>query len=156
MAWVPANTSLKVVDELFVYTNYTQQFSYTDDLEPLSNYVVTGIVADKSNSLMNIGTDTISGQYDGVPHGGTSITYLKKDKTYKTVTNFNDITDSYEICSYTPPTVQTVTYTYTVTAKDQNNIGPDVTNVYTVVVTFNWDSGKSALLNAIATTRIGR
>ena len=156
MAWTPANTSLKVIDELFVYTNYSQTFSYVDDLNPSSNYVVTGIVADKTNSLMNIGTNTISGQYDGVPHGGGSITYLTKDKTYKTVTNLNDITTSYEICSYSPPTVQTVTYTYTVTAKDQNNIGPDVTNTYTVVVTFNWDTGKTALRNAIATTRIGR
>ena len=156
MAWTPANTSLKVIDELFVYTNYSQTFSYVDDLDPTTNYSVTKIVADKTNSLMNVGTNTISGQYDGVPHGGGSITYLTKDKTYKTVTNFNDITNSYEICSYSPPTVQTVTYTYTVTAKDQNNIGPDVTNTYTVVVTFNWDTGKTALRNAIATTRIGR
>lgn len=155
MPWTPANTSLKVVDELFVYTNYSQTFSYTGD-DPLTNYSVTGIVADKSNALMNVGVNTISGQYDAAPHGASSITYLTKDKTYKTVTNFNDITNSYEICSFSPPTVQTVTYSYTVTAKDQNNIGPDVQQTYTVVSTFNWDSGKTALLNAIAQTRIGR
>jgi len=49
-----------------------------------------------------------------------------------------------------------VTYSYTVTAEDQNNIGPDVQQTYTVVSTFNWDTGKAALINAIAQTRIGR
>ena len=81
---------------------------------------------------------------------------MKKDKTYSTVTNFNDITNSYEICSFTAPTVQTVTYSYTVTAKDNNDIGPDVQQTYTVMSTFNWDIGKTALINAIAQTRIGR
>jgi hypothetical protein len=81
---------------------------------------------------------------------------LTKDKTYSTVSNFNDITNSYEICSFTAPTVQTVTYSYTVTAKDKNIIGPDVQQTYTVVSTFNWDTGKTALINAIAQTRIGR
>ena len=47
MAWTPANTSLKVIDELFVYTNYSQTFSYVDDLDPTTNYSVTKIVADK-------------------------------------------------------------------------------------------------------------
>jgi hypothetical protein len=155
MSWTPSNPALKVVDELPVYTSYSQTFSYVDP-DPLTNYAVTGIVADKTNALMNIGVNNISGQYDAEPHGGSVITYLTKDKTYNTVTNFNDITNSYEICSFTAPTVQTVTYSYTVTAKDSNNIGPDVQQTYTVVSTFNWDTGKAALLNAIAQTRIGR
>jgi hypothetical protein len=155
MPWTPSNTALKVVDELSVYTSYSQTFSYVDPDE-LTSYTVTGIVADKTNALMTVGTNNISGQYDAEPHGGSSITYLTKDKTYNTVTNFNDITNSYEICSYTAPTIQTVTYSYTVTAKDNNNVGPDVVQTYTVVATFNWDIGKAALLNAIAQTRIGR
>jgi hypothetical protein len=155
MAWTPSNTALKVVDQLPVYTSYSQTFSYVDP-DPLTDYAVTGIVADKTNALMVVGTNNISGQYDAQPHGGSSITYLTKDGTYNTVTNFNDITNSYEICSYTAPTVQTVTYSYTVTAKDINLIGPDVQQTYTVVSTFNWDIGKDALLNAIAQTRIGR
>ena len=155
MAWTPSTTALKTVDQLPVYTSYSQTFSYTDP-DPLTSYAVTGIVADKTNALMTVGTNSISGQYDAEPHGGSVITYLAKDKTYKTVTNFNDITNSYEICSFTAPTVQTVTYSYTVTAKDSNNIGPDVQQTYTVVSTFNWDIGKTALLNAIAQTRIGR
>jgi hypothetical protein len=155
MPWTPSNTALKVVDELPVYTSYSQTFSYVDPDE-LTSYTVTGIVADKTNALMTVGTNNISGQYDAEPHGGSSITYLTKDKTYNTVTNFNDITNSYEICSYTAPTIQTVTYSYTVTAKDDNNVGPDVVQTYTVVATFNWDVGKAALLNAIAQTRIGR
>lgn len=153
MAWTPSNTSLKVVDQLPVYTNFSQIFSYTDP-DPLTSYAVTGIVADKINSLMVVGIDSISGQYDAEPHGGSSITYLKTDKTYKTVTNFNDITNSYEMCSFTAPTVQTVTYSYTVTAKDANLIGADVQQTYTVVSTFNWDTGKTALINAIAQTRL--
>jgi hypothetical protein len=155
MPWTPSNTSLKTVDQLPVYTNYSQSFSYVDP-DPLTSYVVTGIVADKTNTLMTVGTDSISGQYDADPHGGSIITYLTKDKIYNTVTNFNDITNSYEICSFTAPTVQTVTYSYTVTAEDANNIGPDVQQTYTVVSTFNWDIGKTALINAIAQTRIGR
>ena len=155
MAWTPSDTSLKVVNELFVYTNYSQTFSYVDP-DPLTDYAVTGIVADKANALMIIGTNNISGQYDAILHGGSSITYLTKDKKYKTVNNFNDITNSYEICSFSPPATQTVTYSYTVTAKDKNTIGPDVQQTYTVVSTFNWDAGKAALLNAIAQTRIGR
>jgi hypothetical protein len=155
MAWTPSNTSLKTVDQLPVYTNYSQTFSYVDP-DPLTDYSVTGIVADKTNALMVVGVNNISGQYDAQPHGGSSITYLNKNKTYNTVTNFNDITNSYEICSFTAPTVQTVTYSYTVTAKDKNLIGPDVQQVYTVVSTFNWDIGKTALLNAITQTRIGR
>jgi hypothetical protein len=155
MAWTPSNTSLKTIDQLPVYTNYSQSFSYIDP-DPLTDYAVTGIVADKTNSLMTIGTNSISGQYDAQPHGGSSITYLTKDKSYKTVTNFNDITNSYEICSFSAPTVQTVTYSYIVTAKDKNLIGPDVQQTYTVVSTFNWDIGKTSLINAIAQTRIGR
>jgi hypothetical protein len=155
MPWTPSTTALKTVDQLPVYTSYTQSFSYVDP-DPLTSYAVTGIVADKTNTLMTVGTNSISGQYDADPHGGSSITYLTKDKTYSTVTNFNDITNSYEICSFTAPTVQTVTYSYTVTAEDQNNIGPDVQQTYTVVSTFNWDIGKTALINAIAQTRIGR
>ena len=155
MAWTPSNTSLKTVDQLPVYTNYSQTFSYVDP-DPLTDYAVTGIVADKTNALMDVGINNISGQYDAEPHGGSTITYLTKDKTYNTVTNFNDITNSYEICSFTAPTLQTVTYSYTVTAKDNNNIGQDVQQTYTVVSTFNWDIGKSALINAIAQTRIGR
>jgi len=155
MPWTPSITALKAVDELPVYTNYSQSFSYVDP-DPLTSYAVTGIVADKTNALMTVGTNNISGQYDAEPHGGSVITYLTKDKTYSTVTNFNDITNSYEICSFTAPTVQTVTYSYTVTAKDANSIGPDVQQTYTVVSTFNWDIGKTALINAIAQTRIGR
>jgi len=153
MAWTPSNAALKVVDELFVYTNYTQAFSYTDP-DPLTSYAVTGIVTDKPNALMTVGTSSISGQYDATLHGGSSITYLAKDKTYSTVTNFNDITNADEICSFSAPTVQTVTYSYTVTAKDSNNIGPDVQKTYTVVSTFNWDAGKIALKAAVAQTRV--
>lgn len=155
MPWTPSNTALKVVDQLPVYTSYSQTFSYIDP-DPLTDYSITGIVADKTNALMTVGINSISGQYDAEPHGGSSITYLTKDKSYKTVTNFNDIINSYEICSFSAPTVQTVTYSYTVTAKDKNFIGPDVQQTYTVVSTFNWDVGKTALLNAIAQTRIGR
>ena len=154
MPWVPEQTELKVIDELFVFTDYSQIFSYTG--EEGTDYVVTGIVADKPNNLMNVSIDNISGQYDGEPHGGSSIFYLKKDKTYETVTNFDDISEAYEICSFSPPTVQSVTYSYTVTAEDNNSVGEPVEQTYTVVATFNWDAGKTALLNAIAETRIGR
>jgi hypothetical protein len=152
MPWTPSTTALKTVDQLPVYTSYSQTFSYTDP-DPSTSYAVTGIVADKTNALMTVGTNSISGQYDATLHGGSSITYLTKNKTYSTVTNFNDITNAAEICSFSAPTVQNVTYSYTVTAKDSNNIGPDVQKTYTVVSTFNWDVGKTALKAAVAQTR---
>ena len=154
MPWTPSTTALKTVDQLPVYTSYSQTFSYVDP-DPLTDYAVTGIVTDKPNALMTVGTNSISGQYDATLHGGSIITYLTKDNTYSTVTNFNDITNAREICSFTAPTVQTITYSYTVTAEDQNNIGPDVQQTYTVVSTFNWDTGKTALKNAVAQTRDG-
>ena len=155
MAWVPSTTELKKIDELYVYTNFSQTFSYSSGVAG-QDYAVTGITADKTNALMTVGVDTISGQYDAAPHGGSSITYLKKDGTYATATSFDDIQDSNEICSFSPPTIQTVTYTYTVTAEDTLGVGEPVSNTYTVVSTFNWDAGKEALLNAIAATRVGK
>lgn len=154
--WTPSETVLTTVDELFVYTNFSQSFSYSDDTDPLTSYVVTGITTDRENNLLNIGVDTISGQYDAEPHGGSSIFYLNKDGNYDTVTNFDDIQNAYEICSFTPPSVQTITYNYTVTAEDANEIGAPVVQTYSVTVTFNWDAGKNALIAAVAETRVGR
>ena len=155
MSWSPANTQLKSVEELFVYTNFSQVFSYTD-ADPAKSYSVTGITTDRENALMNVGVNSISGQYDAAPHGGSSIFYLNRDGAYATVSNFEDLQTAYEICSFTPPSIQNVTYNYTVTAEDTNEIGPPVTQTYSVVVTFNWDAGKTALLAAIAETRVGR
>lgn len=155
MAWSPLDTELTSVDELFVYTDYSQSFSYTDE-DPETAYSVTSITTNRENALMTIGVNSISGQYDATPHGGSSIFYLNRDGTYDTVSNFEDIEDAYEICSFTPPSVQTVTYNYTVTAEDANEIGLPVSRTYTVVVTFNWDAGKTALIAAVAQTRVGR
>lgn len=152
MAWVPLFTS---VNELFVYTDFSQSFSYVDE-DPLTSYTVTSITTDRENSLMAIGVDSISGQYDATPHGSSTIYYLNKDGVYNTVSNFEDIQDAYEICSFTPPSIQNVTYNYTVTAEDSNGIGPPVSRTYSVVVTFNWDAGKQALISAVADTRVGR
>ena len=53
MPWTPSTTALKTVDQLPVYTNYSQVFSYVDP-DPLTSYAVTGIVADKTNALMTV------------------------------------------------------------------------------------------------------
>ena len=153
--WNPSEPVLTIVDELFVYTNFSQAFSYVDE-DPSTSYSVTQIIPDRTNSLMSIGSGSISGQYDAAPHGGSFIFYLNKDGEYKNATNFDDVVNAYEICSFTPPSEQVVTYNYTVTAEDANGIGDPVSNTYTVNVTFNWDAGKTALLNAIAATRVGR
>ena len=155
MAWTPSETELTGTDELLVFTDFSQTFSYIGE-DPLTDYSVTGIVADRTNELMTVGTNSISGQYNGTPHGGLSIFYLKTDDTYDTVNDFGDIGDAYEICSYTAPSVRYVTYNYTVTAEDANEIGEVVTQTYSVVVSFNWDAGKNALVAAIAQIRIGR
>lgn len=39
MAWTPSNSALKVVDQLPVYTTYSQTFSYVDP-DPLTDYAV--------------------------------------------------------------------------------------------------------------------
>jgi hypothetical protein len=154
MAWTPSETELAEIDELLVFTNFSQVFTFQG--EAGTNYSVTGIVADRTNDLMTVGTNSISGQYNGTPHGGLSIFYLKKDGTYATANDFGAIGDAYEICSYTAPSTRYVTYNYTVTAEDANNIGEVVTQTYSVVASFNWDAGKTALVAAIALTRIGR
>ena len=154
MAWTPSETELTGTDELLVFTNFSQTFSYVG--ESGTDYSVTGIVTDRTNALMTIGANSISGQYDGTPHGNLSVFYLKKDGTYDTVNDFAEIADADEICSYTAPSTRYVTYNYTVTAEDSNGIGNAVNQTYSVIVSFNWDAGKNALVAAIAQTRIGK
>lgn len=154
MAWTPdPATPLYANDALLVYTTFPRiTFAYTDGLTPsVETFTVTSVVPSEVNSLCTVGTNYIEGQYDGAPHGGMSVYYLKKDLSYDTVTNFDDIQNSLEICSYSPPTNKYHNYSYNVTAT--GNLGTVVTATYTLTTTFNWDAGKLSLLQAVADTR---
>lgn len=153
MAWSPdpAVVPLRTIN---VNTNFTDSFSYTpDDEMSTETFSITGITAAEPDSGVAT-TTTISGAYTGALHGGLTVLYMLEDETYKVVDSFDDIEGAYEICSYTAPTEQQHNNVYTVTAT--GNQGTVVTANYTIISVFNWDTGKAALLNAIAETRIGR
>lgn len=151
MAWIPdpETVPLRTID---INTNFTESFSYTDP-DGLETFTITGIVADEPDAGVNTGT-TIDGAYTGALHGGLTVLFMKQNETYVTVDSFDDIEGAYEICSYTAPSEQEHSNVYTVTATgDQGTV---VTANYTITSVFNWDSGKGALLSAIAQTRVGR
>jgi len=151
MAWSPdpATVPLRTID---INTTFTNSFSYTDP-DGLETFSITGITAAEPDAGVTIGTD-ISGAYTGSLHGGLTVLFMKENETYVTVDSFDNIEGAYEICSYTAPSEQEHSNVYQVTATgDQGTV---VTANYTIISVFNWDSGKTALLNAIAQTRVGR
>ena len=150
MSWSP--DPAEPVLEININTNFSQSFSYTDP-DGLETFSITGITAAEPDAGVTTGS-SISGAYTGSLHGGLTVLFMKQDETYVTVDSFNDIEGAYEICSYTAPSEQEHSNVYTVTATgDQGTV---VTQNYTIISVFNWDSGKTALLNAIAETRVGR
>ena len=152
MAWAPNPAQPIYKDgDLLVFTNFSQSISYL-------NYSIAIEESSNPSSTVSVSGDTISGYYNGEYHGGSVILYMKEDKTYVTVDNFNDIEDAYEICSFTAPLTQYVQHTYTVTATPPPELVGEQPQVatFTIVSTFNWTAGQTALLAAIAETRIGR
>lgn len=150
MSWSP--DPAEPVLEIDINTNFSQSFSYTDP-DGLEIFSITGITAAEPDAGVTTGS-SISGAYTGSLHGGLTVLFMKQDETYVTVDSFDDIEGAYEICSYTAPSEQEHSNVYTVTATgDQGTV---VTQNYTIISVFNWDSGKTALLNAIAETRVGR
>jgi len=150
MSWSP--DPAEPVLEIDINTNFSQSFSYTDP-DGLETFSITGITAAEPDAGVTTGS-SISGAYTGSLHGGLTVLFMKQDETYVTVDSFDNIEGAYEICSYTAPSEQEHSNVYTVTATgDQGTV---VTQNYTIISVFNWDSGKTALLNAIAETRVGR
>ena len=150
MSWSP--DPAEPVLEIDINTNFSQSFSYTDP-DGLETFSITGITAAEPDAGVTTGS-SISGAYTGSLHGGLTVLFMKQDETYVTVDSFDDIEGAYEICSYTAPSEQEHSNVYTVTAT--GDLGTVVTQNYTIISVFNWDSGKTALLNAIAETRVGR
>lgn len=153
MAWLP-DPALPLYnnDELLVKTPFVvNTFSYTpaDPIADPETYTITGITTNLPDSGVVVST-SISGQYSGVAHGGMTVLYMNKQGAYFTVDDFDEIVNSHEICSYTPPTQKYATYVYTVTAT--GNLGTVRTQDYTIISTFNWDTGKNALQSAVAKT----
>jgi hypothetical protein len=152
MAWSPDPSSNPILT-VNINTQFSQSFSYTDDGEIPETFSITSVVAAEPDSGVTTGT-SVSGAYTGKLHGGLTVLFMKEDETYITVDTFDDIEGAYEICSYTAPSEQEHTNTYTVTATgDQGTV---VSASFDIVSVFNWDTGKTALINAIAETRIGR
>jgi hypothetical protein len=152
MPWSP-DPSENPILTVNINTQFTQGFSYTDDGEVPETFSVTSVTAAEEDEGITTGT-SVSGAYTGELHGGLTVFYLKKDGSYETVDSFDDISNSFEICSYTAPSEQEHTNTYTVTATgDQGTV---VSANFQIVSVFNWDTGKTALLNAIVDTRVGR
>jgi hypothetical protein len=151
MSWSPDPATIPILT-VNINTQFTQEFSYTDP-EGLESFTITGITASEPDAGVTVGS-SVSGAYTGALHGGLTVFYLKKDGSYETVDSFDDITNSFEICKYTAPSEQEHINTYTVTAT--GNQGTVVSTDFKIVSVFNWDSGKTALLNAIAETRVGR
>ena len=156
MAWSPdPSFPLHNADELLVLVEFSQSFSYSSGIEgDLETYSITSIVAPDKDSGITIGSDNISGSYSGDAHGGLSVVYMDKNYDYQTVDAFEDITNSWEICKYNPPTQQLASYEYIVTAT--GSLGTIVTATYNDISTFNWTAGKVALQAAVAETRVGR
>ena len=154
MSWSP-DPAEPIYDngDLFVFTDFSQSISYLD-------YSISIQEATNPGTNIDVSGNTISGFFNGEYHGGTIVLYMKEDETYVTVDNFDDIVGAYEICSYTAPSTQYVTHTYNVTATPQpDDPDPEATEqtaTFTIISTFNWTAGQTALLNAIAETRIGR
>jgi len=150
MSWSP--DPAEPVLEIDINTNFSQSFSYTDP-DGLETFSITGITAAEPDAGVTTGS-SISGAYTGSLHGGLTVLFMKQDETYVTVDSFDNIEGAYEICSYTAPSEQEHSNVYTVTAT--GDLGTVVTQNYTIISVFNWDSGKTALLNAIVETRVGR
>jgi hypothetical protein len=155
MAW-NYDPGTPIYDErtLDVYENFSVSLSYTGTV----GWSVSVTAASNPSSTVSVSGSTISGYYNGEHHGGSSITYMKEDETYYTVDNWDDIVDAYEITRFVPPSQQTVAHTYTATATPppEETEGSVTTATFTIYSTFDWDAGKSALIAAVAETRIGR
>lgn len=141
---------LYALDELTELVNFTRTLEFANiELYPGETWTVN-IVANQTNPTVNITGNTISGFYSGAL-GGFSIQFLDKNYNYDTVAAWNQVTNAAEIIKYMPSLMQSNTYYYEATAtSDPSNISVNAT--FSIVVTNNWDVGKSALQAAVAQT----
>jgi hypothetical protein len=155
MAW-NYEPSIPIYDEraLDVFQNFSVSLSYSGTVA----WSVSVTPAKNPSSTVSVSGSTISGYYNGEHHGGSSITYMKEDETYYTVTDWDNVVDAHEITRFDPPLEQYVEHTYTATATPppEETEGSETTATFTIYSTFDWDAGKNALIAAIADTRVGK
>ena len=151
MAWTPDNPALyENIDDLFENQSFSKSLSYVDEsMYPGEVWQVT-ISASEENSTINIADDTISGYYSGA-FPGFSLYYQKTDNSYATITKWDDLTDTKEIISFRPSSVQTKLFTYTATAISDLT-QTEVTQDFTILLTNSWDVGRANLIAAVAET----
>lgn len=149
MAW-NYPSELYVIDELTELVNFSRTLTYNDlETYPTETWTVN-IVPSIINSTVNVSGGTISGYYSSA-FDGYSIQFLDKNKQYKTVLDWNSVSNAKEMIKYTPSMQQTKTFNYTATATSSpSNL--TTTQVFTIVVTNNWTIGKNLLQAAVAQT----
>lgn len=142
MAWTPSESVLNTLDENVFFST---SIEYVDDLTSVT-YPVT-ITSSETNTGVNILNNNISGSYlDIFP---LYIMYRTPEGELPVVNRFSDINISklHEMVSYRNTGAQTKVFTYTAEAKDGSTV--IATNVYTITVNNNFDTGKNKLLDYI-------
>lgn len=157
MPFSPSTSELYTIDDnLFEMQEFSVSISYTGDLitYPTATWSVS-ITPQETFPHVNVTNNSISGYYSGV-FSGFSVKYLTDNLEYKTVYSWADVVDAKEIISYSPPTSQSKTLTYTAVATRYDVPGqPGVveeTIPYTIVVCNNWTTGQTLLKAAVKAT----
>lgn len=146
MAWTPAETLLTTTDE---YKNLSIIISYVDD--STGTPAVVNVTSSDPNQTVQVTSNTISGYFSD--SFNYAINYVDNKGTDYSVSRFSEIDPIklFQLYKYSPSTTNSVTYNYTATARDSVTNAVLATQPYSIVVTQNWASGKSQLLQYINT-----
>lgn len=144
MAWDPVSTDLGSVNENVTFSHTITYEEEDPETMTMVSYPVT-ITANEANpSSISIVGATLSGYY--FDSFDNLITYRTPEGTFPVVTKFNQIEldNLYQMISYKASTSRSKTFTYTATARnDENEVV--ATQVYSKIVTNDWTSGKNSL-----------
>ena len=140
--FLPVNNILGQTDEL---KNISYSITYTDTLGV--SYPVT-ITPATPNNTINIGGNSINGYFSD--SFNNEIYYRNEDDTFETVNSFSEINDETisELIHYFADTTTDTTYRYVASANGQSKI-------YEVVVTNNWNNGRTQLLKYVNSLAYG-
>lgn len=142
VGFLPTNDILTQTDEL---KNVSYSITYTDALGV--SYPVT-ITPVNQNSTISINGNTLNGYFSESFYN--EIYYRNKDDTFTTCYKFSEINEDTisELIHYFADTTTDVTYNYIATANGQ-------TKNYQIVVTNNWDNGRTLLLKYVNSLAYG-
>lgn len=146
MSFLPINTILGTTDE---FKNISFTVTYTVTIGGIggttTSYPVT-LTAINPNVTVSVSGNTITGYYS--ESFVNSIEYRTKDNQFVNVQKFNQIdkTELSEIIHYFANTNKSIDYQYLASANGQ-------TQVYTVTVMNNWNTGRDELLSYVNQTQ---